>query len=76
MLHSMLQAMLAERCKIVVHSGSQEVPVYDLAIAKGGPKFKPAETVDTAELRQKHPTEGMMRGTGTVAVHGPKTTQF
>ena len=46
MLPSMLQAMLAERCKIVMNSGSQEVPVYDLAIAKGGPKFKPAETVD------------------------------
>jgi uncharacterized protein (TIGR03435 family) len=76
LLRAMLQAMLAERCKVVVHYGSKEAPVYDLVIAKGGPKFKRAETVDTAELRQKHPTGGMMRGTGTMAVDGPKTTQF
>ena len=75
-LRAMLQAMLAERCKVVVHYGSKEAPVYDLVIAKGGPKFKRAETVDTAELRQKHPTGGIMRGTGTMAVDGPKTTQF
>jgi len=76
MLRAMLQAMLAERCKVAVHYGSKEAPVYDLVIAKGGPKFKRAETVDTAELGQKHPTGGIMRGTGTMAVHGPKTTQF
>ena len=51
MLHAMLQAMLAERCKVVAHYGSKEVPVYDLILAKGGPKFKQAEAVDTAELR-------------------------
>jgi uncharacterized protein (TIGR03435 family) len=76
MLRAMLQAMLAERCKVVVHYGSKEVPAYDLVIAKGGAKFKRAETVDTAELRQKHPTGGMMSGTSTTAVHGPKTTEF
>ena len=76
LLRAMLQAMLAERCKVVVHYGDKEAPVYDLVIARGGPKFKRAETVDTAELRQKHPTGGMMRGTGTMAVEGPKTTQF
>jgi uncharacterized protein (TIGR03435 family) len=76
MLRAMLKAMLAERCKVVVHYGSKEVPVYDLAIAKGGPKFKQAETVDTAELRRKHPQGGVMRGSGTMAVQGPDRTQF
>ena len=52
MLRAMLQAMLAERCKVVVHHESKEVPVYDLVVAKGGPKFKQAETVDAAELRR------------------------
>ncbi len=75
MLRAMLQAMLAERCKVAVHYGSKEVPVYDLVIAKGGPKFKQAETVDTAELRQKHPAGGMMKGTGTMAVEGPNRMQ-
>jgi len=55
MLRAILQAMLAERCKVVVHYGSEEAPVYDLVIAKGGPMFKQAETVDTAELRWTHP---------------------
>jgi uncharacterized protein (TIGR03435 family) len=76
MLRAMLQDLLAERCKVVVHYGSKEAPVYDLVIAKGGPKFKQAETVDTAELRRKHPAGGMMRGSGTMAVQGPNRTQF
>jgi uncharacterized protein (TIGR03435 family) len=58
MLRAMLQDMLAERCKAVVHYASKEAPVYDLATAKGGPKFKQAETVDMAELRRKHPEGG------------------
>ena len=76
MLRTMLQAMLAERCKVVVHYGSKEAAVYDLAIAKGGPKFKQAETVDTAELRRKHPEGGIMRGSGTMAVQSPNTTRW
>jgi uncharacterized protein (TIGR03435 family) len=76
MLRAMLQDMLAERCKVVVHYGSKEAAVYDLVIAKGGPKFKQAETVDTAELRRKHPDGGIMRGSGTMAVQSPNTTQW
>jgi uncharacterized protein (TIGR03435 family) len=76
MLREMLQAMLAERCKVVVHYGSKEAAVYDLVIAKGGPKFKQAETVDTAELRRKHHEGGIMRGSGTMAVQSPNTTQW
>jgi uncharacterized protein (TIGR03435 family) len=76
MLRAMLQDMLAERCKLVAHFGSKETRVYDLVIAKGGPKFEQAETVDTAELRRKHPEGGMMMGTGTMGVQGPNRTQF
>jgi len=76
MLRAMLQALLAERCKAVVHYGSKEAPVYDLVIAKGGPKFKQAEIADPAELRRKHPDGGIMRGTGTMAVQGPQRIQF
>ena len=76
MLRAMLQDMLAERCKVVVHHGSKEAPVYDLVIARGGPKFKSSETVDLAELRRNHPQGGVMRGSGTMAVPGPSGTQF
>jgi uncharacterized protein (TIGR03435 family) len=76
MLRAMLQDMLAERCRVVAHYGSKQAPVYDLVIAKGGPKFKQAETVDTAELRRKHPEGGMMRGSGTLAMQGQNRTEF
>jgi uncharacterized protein (TIGR03435 family) len=75
MLRAMLQAMLAERCKVVVHHESKEVPVYDLVVAKGGPKFKQAETVDATELKLKHPGGGRVTG-GGMAVHGPNGIQF
>jgi uncharacterized protein (TIGR03435 family) len=76
MLRAMLQAMLAERCKVLVHYGSKEAAVYQLVIAKSGPKFQQAGTVDTAELRQQHPEGGIMRGSVTMAVPGPNRTQY
>jgi uncharacterized protein (TIGR03435 family) len=76
MLHAMLQAMLAERFKVVVHHESKEMPVYDLVVAKGGPKFKQAETVDAAALEQKPGGGGMMFGTGVRAIPTPNGTQF
>jgi uncharacterized protein (TIGR03435 family) len=75
MLRAMLQAMLAERCKVVVHHENKEMQVYDLVIAKGGPKFKQAETVDAAELKQKHDGGGRVTG-GGMAVQGPDGIQF
>ncbi len=76
MLHAMLQAMLAERFKVVVHHESNTVPVYDLVVAKGGPRFKQAETVDADELRQKPGGGGMMTGTGVRAVPSPGGIQY
>jgi uncharacterized protein (TIGR03435 family) len=35
----MLQSLLAERFKLKVRRDIKQLPVYDLAIAKGGPKF-------------------------------------
>ncbi len=36
----MLQSMLAERLKVSVHRESKEMPMYELVVAKGGPKLK------------------------------------
>ncbi len=36
----MLQALLAERFKLVARRVTQEHPVYALVVAKGGPKLK------------------------------------
>ena len=76
MLHAMLQTMLAERFNAVVHHESKEVPVYDLVVAKGGPKFKQAETVDADELRQKPGGGGMMSGTNVRAVPSPSGIRY
>ncbi len=40
---AMLQALLAERFKLVVHRGTRELSVYALVVAKGGPKFQSVE---------------------------------
>jgi uncharacterized protein (TIGR03435 family) len=43
---AMLQQLLADRFKLVVHHETKEFPLYDLVVAKNGPKFsesKPEE---------------------------------
>jgi uncharacterized protein (TIGR03435 family) len=42
MLRTMMQTMLADRCKLAVHRASREVAVYSLVVGKGGPKLKEA----------------------------------
>ena len=37
----MLQALLGDRFKLKLHHETREVPVYDLVVAKGGPKLTP-----------------------------------
>ncbi|MGA8086758.1 MAG: TIGR03435 family protein [Terracidiphilus sp.] len=39
---AMMRTLLADRCKLKVHWEKKEGPVYDLVIAKDGPKFKEA----------------------------------
>ncbi len=39
-IRPMLQAVLAERCKLAVHKTMVDAPVYELVVAKHGPKLK------------------------------------
>jgi uncharacterized protein (TIGR03435 family) len=38
----MLQGLLAERFHLTVHHESRELPIYELTVAKSGPKMKPS----------------------------------
>ena len=67
---AMLQAMLADRFQLKAHLESKQFPVYDLVLAKGGPKIKENDTnPDAPKDREGKPFAGsfmMMRGIGKV----------
>ena len=72
----MLQALLTDRFKLAVHTETKELPVYELVVAKGGPKLTEAKTGDTYPNGFKGPDGvghgGMMRidGRGKLTAQG------
>jgi bla regulator protein BlaR1 len=61
MLEAMLQSMLAERCKLVVHHIPREAPAWALVVDKQGPKFKPMKPGETPD-GQPVPDQGEIVG--------------
>jgi uncharacterized protein (TIGR03435 family) len=55
MMH-MLQSLLADRFKLVIHRERREVPVYALRIGKGGPKLKPSDLPPGAGVVPRTPS--------------------
>ena len=47
----MLRSLLADRFKLVLHSGSQPLPAFALTTGKGPPKLKPAETSGDSDCK-------------------------
>lgn len=45
----MLQALLQDRFKLKAHLDSRELPIYELVVAKGGPKLKEATPDEAAK---------------------------
>jgi uncharacterized protein (TIGR03435 family) len=62
----MMQRLLAERCKLVVHRETKDSPVYELVVAKGGSKLK----VSTDEQY------GVRRALGHLEVHHASIANF
>jgi uncharacterized protein (TIGR03435 family) len=60
MLRTMLQAMLADRFKLTIHSEYKEVSIYEMTLAKNGPKFKPSAETPLTDIREKHPDAANM----------------
>jgi uncharacterized protein (TIGR03435 family) len=65
MLQEMLQAMLADRFRLVVHREMKEKPVYELVVAKGGVKFGETKPDEPRPLGATLPGGGMMGPSGT-----------
>jgi uncharacterized protein (TIGR03435 family) len=61
----MLQALLADRLKLVVHRETKELPVYNLVVAKGGPKLQEAKPGDTYPNSPNSP-DGTHEGAGSI----------
>ena len=49
---AMMQSLLTDRFHMTLHRGSKEVPVYELAIAKGGIKMQDAATDPNPPLKK------------------------
>lgn len=58
---AMLKPVLEDRFKLKVHTETKEMPVYELVVAKGGPKLKEATPGDTYANGIKGP-DGVARG--------------
>jgi bla regulator protein BlaR1 len=62
----MLQSVLAERFHLQVHHLQKDLPIYNMVIAKGGPKLKPSPAESKFDFRVS--TRGKF-GTRIVATH-------
>jgi uncharacterized protein (TIGR03435 family) len=52
----MLQALLVDRFKLVLHRETKEVPVYALVVGKGGPKLHPSDTPKSEGANPRTPS--------------------
>jgi rhamnogalacturonan acetylesterase len=60
--NDLLKTLLADRFKLKVHVGTKGSPMYDLVVAKGGPKFKVSAPVIESAETAKDPQAAKPRG--------------
>jgi uncharacterized protein (TIGR03435 family) len=66
--NSLLQNLLEERFQLKLHKETKTLTMYDLEVAKGGPKLKAAVIPETTEEGAKMPDDGKLPGGGKM--HG------
>jgi uncharacterized protein (TIGR03435 family) len=69
MLQEMMQAMLADRFKLVVHREMKEKPVYELVVAKSGAKFEETKPDEPRPAGPTLPGGGVMGRGANGATH-------
>lgn len=62
--HIMLQNLLVDRFRLVIRRQKKEMPIYELMLAKNGPKFSPAAPAVSAEegKTQRAPVDAFSLG--------------
>src|SRR5580658_716830 len=60
LLGPMMQSILEDRFQLKVHRETREVPIFELTVASGGPKLKPAKQacVEFDPSNPPHPAPG------------------
>ena len=76
MLRGMLQTLLKERCKLVVHRETRERPVFAIVIGRSGPKLKAAETSSLDTLHAKYPDAMAVPNGGGIMRPGENGTRM
>jgi len=73
----MLQSLLADRFKLVLHHSSKELPMYALVVAKNGPKLKEAAPEPAPTPGEDAPGgPGISPGSGRITVGKDGVPQF
>jgi uncharacterized protein (TIGR03435 family) len=62
-LKLMLKSLLADRFKLVVHTGSAPMPAYVLIVGKGKPKLKEADDSGKSDCQYQEPPKDLPPGT-------------
>ncbi|MEO6802147.1 MAG: TIGR03435 family protein [Granulicella sp.] len=70
MLHAMMQTLLTERCKLVVHREMKDKSIYVLVLGKNGSKLKASQADEVAAIRAKHPEAVAIPGGSGFFVRG------
>jgi uncharacterized protein (TIGR03435 family) len=73
MLRAMLRTLLAERCELVVHSTTTEAPIYELVLAKHGPKLREATPLARPFLQA---VSGFLKAEGWFLTVGAKNQRY
>ena len=78
----MLQSLIEDRFQLKMHRETKELPVYEIVVARGGPKIKPSEDQSPPSLGQPPqrggpmPRGNMRMGRGDLEANGVPVSNF